>query len=63
MQVHTFIMTLFALFFEKELHETLDTFWSEYIKSNHGNDPFDSNEFIWSSKNIHHGNSHLWYQK
>ena len=35
---------------EKGLNETLDTFWSEYTKFNHNNDPYDSNEFIWSSK-------------
>ena len=29
-QVNTFMMTLFAGSSEKDLHETLDTFWSEY---------------------------------
>ena len=48
---------------EKELYETLDTFWSEYKKFNHNNDPFDSNEFIWSSKDIFDINSHLWHHK
>ena len=27
------------------------------------NDPFDSNEFIWNSKNISDGNSHILHQK
>ena len=37
---------------EKELHGALDTFWSEYTLFNHKNDPFDSNYFIWNSKDI-----------
>ena len=48
---------------EKVLHEALDTFWSEYTLFNHKNDPFDSNYFIWNSKYITDGNSHLWHQK
>ena len=48
---------------KKELHETLDNFWSEYKTFNHKNDPFDSNEFIWNSKDISDGNIHLWHQK
>ena len=45
------------------MHETLFTFWTENKNFNHKNDPFDSNEFIWNSKYIRDGNSHLWYQK
>ena len=30
---------------------------------NHNHYPFDSDEFIWSSKDIADGNSHLWHQK
>ena len=37
--------------------------WSEYTLFNHKNDPFDSNDFIWNSKYITDGNSHLWHQK
>ena len=37
--------------------------WSEYTLFNHNNDPFDSNDFIWNSKDINDGNSHLWNQK
>ena len=48
---------------EKELHGTLDTFWSEYKNFNQNNDPFDSNEFIWNSKDISDSNSHIWHQK
>ena len=62
-QVNNVIKTLYAGLTEKELNKTLDKFWSEYTKFNHKNDPFDSNEFIWSSKDISDGNSHLWHQK
>ena len=62
-QVNNVINTLFARSSEKDLYEILDTFWSEYTKSNHKNDTFDSNKFIWSSKYICDGNSHLWHKK
>ena len=62
-QVNTVINTLFAVLSEKELHENLDTFWIEYTKFNNNNDPFDSEEFIWGSKYIGDGNSHLCHQK
>ena len=57
------IKTLFSGSTEKELHGTLDTFWSEYTLFNHNNDPFYRNEFICNSKYITDGSSHLWYQK
>ena len=38
-------------------------FWRKYKDFNHKNDSFDSNEFIWNSKDISDGNSHLWHQK
>ena len=62
-QVKNVIKTLYVVSTEKELNETLHTFWSEYTKSNHKNYPFDRNEFIWNSKDIRDGNSNLWYQK
>ena len=62
-QVNNVIKSLFAGSTEKELHESLDTFWSEYTLFNHKNGTFDSNDFIWNSKDINHGNSHLWHQK
>ena len=62
-QVNSVIKSLFAGSTEKQLYETLDTFWSEYKNFNHNNDPFESNEFIWNSKDISDGNSHLWHQK
>ena len=54
---------MFAGSTEKELHESLNTFWSEYKNFNQKNDHFDSNDFIWNSKDISDGNIHLWHQK
>ena len=62
-QVNTVIKSLFAGSTEKELNENINTFWSEYKNFNHKSDPFDSKEFIWNSKDISDGNSHLWYKK
>ena len=62
-QVNNVIKTLYAGSTEKELNETIGTFCIEYTKLNHKNDPFYSNEFIWSSKGISDGNSHMWHQK
>ena len=61
--MNTVIKILFYGSTEKELHENLDTFWRKYTHLNHKNNPFDSNEFIWNSKDISDGNIHLWYQK
>ena len=62
-QVNTVIKSLFYGSTEKKLHETLDTFWSEYTNFNHNNDLFDSNGFICNSKYISDGSIHLWHQK
>ena len=62
-QENNVIKTLFAGSTENELHGALDTFWSEYNLFNHKNDPFESNDFIWNSKDITDGNSHMWHQK
>ena len=61
--MNTVIKILFAGSSEKELHEIIDAFWSKYTNSNHNNDPFDSNKFIWSSKYICDGYSNQWHQK
>ena len=42
--MNTVIKTLFADSSGKELHEKLDTFWSEYTDFNHKNDNFDGND-------------------
>ena len=62
-QVNNVIKSLFDGSTEKEFHEILDMFWSEYTNFNHKNDHFDSNESIYNSKDISDGNSHLWHQK
>ena len=51
-QVNITIKTLYDGSTEKNLNETLGTFCSEYTKFNHKNYPFDSNEIIWSSKDV-----------
>ena len=62
-QVNNVIKSLFSWSTEKELHETLDTFWSKYTNFNHKNDHFDSNESIWNSKYIRDGNIHILHHK
>ena len=41
--VNNIIKILFTGSTEKELHETLNTFWSKYKNFNNKNYPFDSN--------------------
>ena len=62
-QVKKIIKTLYDRSSENHFHENLDAFWTEYKTFNHKNDPFESDEVIWSSKYIRDGNSHLWHQK
>ena len=62
-QVDNVIKSLFPVSTENQLHDTLDTFWSEYKNFNDKNDPFEINEFIWNCKDISDRNSHPWYQK
>ena len=62
-QVNTVIKSLFSGSTEKELHGILDTFWRESKYFNHKNDTFDGNEFIWNSKDISYGKTHLWHTK
>ena len=38
-------------------------FWTEYTLFGNKNGSFDGGGFIWKSKDIRYGNSHLWYQK
>ena len=61
--VNNVVKTLFADLSEEVLHESFDTFWSEYTNLNHNIGPFVSNEFILSSKDIFDGNIHMWHQK
>ena len=61
--MNTVIDILISVSTEKEILDTLDTFWIEYKKFNYNNDIFDQNELIWNSKDIGYGNSHLRHQK
>ena len=42
---------------------TLDLFWTEYTAFDKMIGSYDADEFIWKSKDISDGNSHLWHQK
>ena len=42
---------------------TPDLFWTEYTVIDNMIGSFYADEFIWKSKYIRNGNSHLWYQK
>ena len=61
-QVNNIIKSLFSGSTEKDLHGTLDTFWSEYKNFNQKKYPYDRKYFIWNSKDISDGNSHIWHQ-
>ena len=42
---------------------TVDLFWTEYNAFDNKIGSYDADEFIWKSKDISDGNSHLWHQK
>ena len=42
---------------------TQDMFWTEYTDFYNNNCSFYGDEFIWKTKDIRYGNSHLWHQK
>ena len=62
-QVNVVIKTLFCGIPDDEMNDTLDTFWSECNAFNYKNGIYDSDDFIWISKDILQGNSHIWHQK
>ena len=45
------------------MNVTLDVFWTEYTAFDNKVGSYDADEFIWKSKYISDGNSHLWHQK
>ena len=45
------------------MNVTIDVFWTEYTSFNNKVGSYDADEFIWKSKDISDGNSHLWHQK
>ena len=42
---------------------TQEIFWTEYTEFDNKIGSFDADEFIWKTKDIRYGNSHLWHQK
>ena len=42
---------------------TLDLFWTKYTAFDNKVGSYDDDEFIWKSKDISDGNSHLWHHK
>ena len=45
------------------MNVTLGVFWTEYTVFDNKVGSYDADEFIWKSKDIIDGNSHLWHQK
>ena len=62
-QVNNVIKRLFSGTSEEEMNVTLNMFWTEYTDFDNKIGSFDADEFIWKSKDISDGNSHLWHQK
>ena len=62
-QVNNIIKRLFSGSSEEEMNVNLDMFWTEYIQFDNKVGSYDADEFIWKSKDIIDGNSHLWHQK
>ena len=60
--VNNVIKKLFHEVPEYEMDVTQGIFWTEYTKFYDNNGSFDVDEFIWKSKYIRDGNSHLWHQ-
>ena len=56
-QVSIVIKTFFHGLYEDKMNKTIDIFWTEYTYFNNNNGSFDSDEFIWSSKDVIYGNS------
>ena len=62
-QVNTVIKSLFDGSTEKQSHETINKFWSEYTGFNHRKVTFDIHEFICNNKDISYGKINIWNQK
>ena len=57
--VKNVIKTLFYGLYEDELAFTQDLFWTEYTDFDNNNGSFDSDEFIWKSKDIRDDNNNF----
>ena len=62
-QVKNVIKILFHGAYEHKMAVTLDIFWTEYTEFDNKNGLFYGDEFIFKSKDIRDGKSHLWHQK
>ena len=62
-QINNVIKTLFSGASEDEMSVTQYIFWTEYTDFDNKIGSFDADEFIWKSKGIKDGTSHLWHQK
>ena len=62
-QVNNVRKRLFSESSEEDMNVNLDMFWTEYTDFDNKIGSFDADEFIWKSKDISDGNSHLWHQK
>ena len=62
-QVNHIIKTLFSGTSEEEMAVTIDLFWTKYTAFDNNIGSYDAGEFIWKTKDISDGNSHLWHQK
>ena len=62
-QVNNVIKNLFSRESEEKMSVTQDKFWTEYTVFGNKIGSFDADVFIWKSKDIKDGNSHLWHQK
>ena len=62
-QVNNIIKIIFSGASEEEMTVTQDIFWTEYTDFDNMIGSFDADEFIWKSKDIKYGNSHLCHQK
>ena len=62
-QVNNVIKTLFSGASEEEMNVTIGVFWTKYNAFDNKVGLYDADEFIWKSKDIRDGNSHLWHQK
>ena len=62
-QVNNFIKKLCFGASEEEMAVNQDIVWTEYTAFDNMIGSYDADEFIWKTKDISDGNSHLWHQK
>ena len=60
--VNNVISKLFHEVPEDKVAVTEDMFWTDYTEFDNNIGSFDTDEFIWKSKDIRDGNIHFWHQ-